>query len=326
MLVISVVFGVSLTPLYAGIFSLFNGWFTSTTENTLLYKNSQNVALLVAALNSDPNPSKGGGAIKIVDNLALVADNGPHTSSSNIKSIAKSDQINVYVVREGDSLSQIAKMFDVTTETILWSNDIKSSRLIRTGQTLVILPVSGVRHTVKKGDTLNSIAKKYNADSAEIASFNELQNIKLAIGDELIIPNGKKKGVILKSKTRAVVHGTGGPLYIGYYIPPLRTYRKTQGLHGYNAVDLAATTGSPILASANGNVLISKRGWNGGYGNYIVIGHNNSTQTVYAHTLRNIVYAGQTVVQGQVIGYVGSTGRSTGPHVHFEVRGARNPF
>ena len=91
-------------------------------------------------------------------------------------------------------------------------------------------------------------------------------------------------------------------------------------------MDLAAPTGTPILASAIGEVIISRTGWNGGYGNYVVIAHSNGTQTVYAHNSSNIVYAGQTVVQGQVIGYVGSTGRSTGAHLHFEVRGAKNPF
>lgn len=284
------------------------------------------MALLSAALNSDPNPSKGGGTIKIVDNSALQADNGPRTSSQDTQSVQRSDQINVYVVREGDTLSQIAKLFNVTTETVLWSNDIGPNGLITPGQTLVILPVSGIRHTVVKGDTLNSIAKQYDADAAEIASFNELHSTSLAVGDEIIIPNGKKQSAPTRSSSGTVVRGTDVPAYSGYYISPLKGYKKTQGLHGYNAVDLAAPSGSPVLAAAGGEVLISRTGWNGGYGNYIVIAHSNGTQTVYAHNSQNIVYSGQSVVQGQVIGYVGSTGRSTGPHVHFEVRGAKNPF
>jgi murein DD-endopeptidase MepM/ murein hydrolase activator NlpD len=103
--------------------------------------------------------------------------------------------------------------------------------------------------------------------------------------------------------------------------------RKSQGIHGYNGVDLAAPTGTQVLAAASGQVLISRfGGWNGGYGNYIVIKHSNGTQTLYAHNSANYVSVGQWVSQGDVIGLVGNTGKSTGSHLHFEVRGAKNPF
>ena len=102
---------------------------------------------------------------------------------------------------------------------------------------------------------------------------------------------------------------------------------RTQGIHGYNAVDLAAGYGSPIRAAAAGEVIVSKAsGWNGGYGQYIVIRHANGAQTLYSHMMRNDVGVGSYVSQGQVIGGMGSTGKSTGTHLHFEVRGARNPF
>jgi len=103
---------------------------------------------------------------------------------------------------------------------------------------------------------------------------------------------------------------------------------RTQGVHGYNGVDIAAPVGTPFLASAAGEVIVARSsGWNGGYGQYIVVRHANGTQTLYAHASQIIVGVGQRVVQGQVIGYVGSTGRSTGAHLHFEIRGGpRNPF
>ena len=108
---------------------------------------------------------------------------------------------------------------------------------------------------------------------------------------------------------------------------PLPSAVRTQGIHGYNAVDLAAPFGTPIVAAASGRVIVSRSGgWNGGYGTYVVIDHPDGTQTLYAHMSRVAVWQGAQVVAGQVIGYVGSTGRSTGPHVHFEVRGAVNPF
>ena len=110
----------------------------------------------------------------------------------------------------------------------------------------------------------------------------------------------------------------------GYYIRPIVGGRRSQGLHGRNAVDFAAPTGTPILASAAGTVVFSGR--NGGYGNLIVIEHNNGTQTAYAHNSKNLVKQGDVVEQGDIIGRVGSTGKSTGPHVHFEIRGAKNPF
>lgn len=324
MFIVFLVFGTSLTPLYAGLFSLFSSIFTEK-EEMVSYKSNYNSGALSAVYNSDPNPSKGGGGVKIVDNSALASDSGPRTSEGDTKSIATPDQISIYVVREGDSLSQIANMFDVTTETILWANDIGRGGVIKPGQTLVILPISGVRHTVKKGDTLATIAKQYSGEAKEIAEFNDLQeNSLLVVGDELIIPHGKKATPSPKQNPTRVVNQ--GPSYSGYYIAPLQAYKKSQGIHGYNGVDLAAPSGTPILASAAGEVLISRTGWNGGYGNYVVISHSNGTQTVYAHNSQNIVYAGQQVVQGQVIGYVGSTGRSTGSHVHFEVRGAKNPF
>jgi murein DD-endopeptidase MepM/ murein hydrolase activator NlpD len=114
----------------------------------------------------------------------------------------------------------------------------------------------------------------------------------------------------------------------GYYMAPLAHYIETQGIHGYNGVDLAAPVGTPIMASAAGEVIVAKAsGYNGGYGGYVVIQHSNGSQTLYAHQSRVGVSVGESVSQGEVIGYVGSTGRSTGAHLHFEIRnGVRNPF
>ena len=326
-MVITLFFGFYALPVHAGIFS-FLGEIFSSREELVFDKNSQNVTLLRAALNPDPNPAKGGGDVKIADGSALVSDNGPLGTRGDIAPVPRLEQISVYVVREGDSLSQIANLFNVTTDTIIWANDIGKGGVIHEGQVLVILPVSGVQYTVQKGDTLASIAKKYSVEAEEIISFNEIhEGHILAVGDSIIIPDGKvPQSYSTTPTTGAIVRGATSPSVDGYYASPVQGYKKSQGLHGYNAVDLAAPTGTPILASAMGEVIISRTGWNGGYGNYVVIAHSNGTQTVYAHNSSNIVYAGQTVVQGQVIGYVGSTGRSTGAHLHFEVRGAKNPF
>lgn len=234
-------------------------------------------------------------------------------------------------MREGDTLSQIADMFGVSVNTIRWANDISLSGSIQSGDQLVILPVSGVRHAVKSGDTLASIVKKYNGHMEEVLLFNGLSSgATLSVGDVVLIPEGELSAPLSQPTRRVAVAprtSSATPEYAGYYRRPVNGGIRTQGIHGYNGIDIAASVGTPILASASGTVIISKNyGWNGGYGNYVVIKHDNGTQTLYAHNSSNAVSVGQWVSQGAVIGYIGSTGRSTGPHVHFEVRGARNPF
>jgi len=313
----------------AGIFSFLGKFFDRSSSNEVSIKNSQNMALLQAALNFDPAPIKGGGDITIIAGTSLLAETGPSGSLADIEDAPTSDQISIYVVREGDSLSQIARMFNVTTNTIIWANDIKNGGVINEGQTLIILPISGISHTVAKGETVKSIAKKYDGDYEETLLYNSLTlESVIQVGDIVVVPGGVAPVPVYTSTTRtATLRGTGGPSYVGYYMRPISGGSRTQGLHGYNGVDLATYAGAPIFASASGNVIISKSsGWNGGYGTYLVINHGNGTQTLYAHNSRNIVFPGQSVVQGQVVGYVGSTGRSTGFHVHFEVRGAQNPF
>jgi len=292
--------------------------------------NAQNIQLLESSLNYESNGSKGGGDITIVNNNSLLPDSGPLGTIADIEDQSSSDQISIYVVREGDNLSQIASMFNVSINTIVWSNDIARGSKIVPGQTLVILPISGVKYEVKKGDTVKSIAKKLNGDADEIIKFNDLPaSGQLAEGQTLIVPNGEiAPALAAKSDLKSSpVRGANGPSYAGYYIRPIVGGRKSQDLHGYNGVDLADSCGTPVMASASGDVIINREGgWNGGYGNYVVISHSNGTQTLYSHLLSSIVSAGWHVVKGQVIGYIGSTGKSTGCHLHFEVRGAKNPY
>lgn len=289
-------------------------------------QNSQTMPLLQASLNYDPNPLSGGGDITIVGGTALMSE-GVGGISENIKDRPTSDQISIYVVREGDTISQIAQMFDVSVNTVRWGNDIKGS-VISPGQTLVILPVSGVRHTVEKGDTLASITKLYKGDIDEVKKYNNVnESSTLSVGEVIIVPDGEILPQPSSSSAPARTSSLASTKVVeGYYMRPVSGSR-TQGIHGFNAVDIGAPTGSSIVASASGKVIVSRNsGWNGGYGKYIVIQHGNKTQTLYSHNSENIVFEGMNVVQGQVIGYVGSTGKATGPHLHFEVRGAKNPF
>ncbi len=307
----------------------------NTTNASTLSANSQTMPLLQPAVNLNPNPPKGGGNITLADGVALVPVESPTGNFPDNTESPRSSQISVYIVREGDTLTQIAEMFDVTVNTIIWANDIKG-RSIQPGQELIILPVTGIRHTVAKGDTLESLAKKYKSDAAEIGLYNEIaEGADLAVGSTLLVPSGVLSAPVVPARSSGPtagvtkpLQGAGGPSYEGYYIWPVNGGIKTQGIHGYNGIDIGAAKGTSILASASGTVIIARNngGWNGGYGNYVVIQHDNGTQTLYAHATEVLVVAGEIVGQGQTIATVGRTGQSTGNHLHFEVRGAKNPF
>ncbi len=296
--------------------------FLRSPENQAVW-NSQTIQLLEGYLNVNPTGT-GGPSLAMVDNTVLSAtseETGPFVDPGK----SGSGQISVYIVREGDTISSLAEMFGVSTNTIRWANSLKSN-ILKPGQELVILPISGVRHSVVKGDTLQSLAKKYKADLEDILSYNNLAtDAKIAVGDVVIIPDG-----VISAAPRAVAVSSGGSgqsVVSGYFLRPIRGGVRSQGIHGYNGVDIAAPVGTSIMAAADGTVILARgSGYNGGYGLYVVVKHANGTQTLYAHMSRVSVSVGQSVKQGQTIGAVGNTGRSTGPHIHFEVRGARNPF
>lgn len=277
----------------------------------------------------------GGGDITM-DDKAFSAEVGPSGTWADVVSNDHQGKVSLYVVRQGDTIAQIAKTFGVTVNTILWANDLARGASLRDGQYLVILPIDGVQHTVKKGDTLQSIAKTYKGDINEILEFNDMTaDQKLSVGDVVIIPGGREvavstSGATSNSRSRII---SAYPSYDGYYTHPVPGGHKTQGIHGYNGVDYGAPMGTPVYAAAEGTVIVSRfksascgRSCGGGYGNYIVIEHPNGTQTLYGHLSAVYTQIGVRVDKGQWIGEVGNSGRSTGSHLHFEVRGARNPF
>ncbi len=291
--------------------------------------NSQNMPLLVPAKNIDPNPSVGGGDIAIAGG-ALIAQEGPSGTVADIEARPEATQISIHVVREGDTLSQIADMYNVKINTIIWANDIKG-RYIQPGQELIILPINSVRHTVAKGETLASIVKKYQGDLDETASYNEIApTAALAVGSVVLIPDGviaAPPAAARTSSAPASLRGAGGANISGYFGWPVNGGVLTQGIHGFNGIDIGASYGTAIYASAAGTVIVAREGgYNGGYGSYVVIQHSNGTQTLYAHLSSVMVGQGAVVSKGQTIGKMGSTGKSTGNHLHFEVRGAANPF
>lgn len=311
----------------AGFFSgLFADEFVvEATSPTSSQNDPTEITLLSAEQNPDPLNGRGGADI-VIDENALVST-GP-ISEDEISSRSTNGEIRVYTVREGDSLSEVADMFNVTANTIMWANDIAKSTDIQPGDSLVILPIVGVRHVVKSGDTISTIAKKYEGNEEEILAYNQLSSAsEISVGNTIIVPGGamhEKSAVKAKASTKASAASGGSSS--GFTHPAPGSVRS-QGIHGYNGVDLAGASGSAIRAAAGGEVIVAKAsGWNGGYGNYIVVKHSNGTQTLYAHLSSVNVGVGGYVSQGEVIGGMGNTGKSTGNHLHFEVRGGRNPF
>lgn len=244
-----------------------------------------------------------------------------------------------HTVEAGDTLYDIADKYQITADTLVWANNLDDNPdLLRLGQQLVILPVDGVLHTVAQGDTLEGIAKKYSAKVEDIVGFelNHLdpKNPTLAADQKIIVPAGvkpqppKPKPAPLPSPAQIAQAPANAPRGSGRFIWPT-SGPITQGFGRYHtAVDISSWVGAPIRAAESGYVAVA--GWsNVGYGYYIIIDHGGGYQTLYAHLSKYAVDAGQTVERGQLIGSAGSTGNSTGPHLHLEVRYngvGQNPF
>jgi LysM repeat protein len=322
---------------YAGTFAVFTEKVKAlfvgekvADEETLA--TSQTMALFKPTV-VEGSSTNGASQDQDLEQDSLQAVSGPLRVSTEDIDFPTTDAVSVYEVKKGDTIQDVAKLFDVSVNTIMWANNLKS-RVITQGDTLIILPITGIKHTVKKGDTLASVAKKYRADDQDIASYNGLsENAVLAVGETIIVPDGeidivktttKPKNISRKPRILNTYSYTAPS---GFLIRPISGGRKTQGIHGHNGVDLASSIGTPVMAAADGKVIVAKLGgYNGGYGNLIIISHDKGIQTVYGHLNAIYITQGQTVSQGQTIGELGNTGKSTGPHLHFEVRGAKNPF
>ena len=254
----------------------------------------------------------------LIEDFAFLSSSGPLQGISMQK-----DNLMIYKVREGDTLSEIASNFGISVNTLIWANGSLASHSLTPGQQIILLPVSGIIHKVASGDTLDSIAKLYKVDVEKIKQYNNASS-GLAAGSTLVIPGAKPL-----TKTIASNSTYSGLPKIGSFIMPTIGWNWGQ-LHHYNAVDIANSCGTPIYAAAEGLVVeADDSGYNGGYGEYLKIEHPNGTQTLYAHASKIFVTKGKMVKQGELIAYIGNTGDThgyTGCHLHFEVYGAQNPF
>lgn len=251
---------------------------------------------------------------------------------------AERKEIIVYLVQVGDTIGGIAEAFGLNINTVLWENNLSFRSYIRPGDSLRILPVDGISHEVRRGDTLAKIAKTYEGDLTRVIEFNKLADASdITIGQKIVIPGGKKPVPIYRAPpTRSRLADIAAPLPSIFvpagqlYVWPTTVRRITQYFTWRHAgVDIAGPTGTPLVAARAGQVVSAKCGWNGGYGCHVILDHGDGVRTMYAHASRLYVDVGETVAQGQAIAGMGSTGRSTGNHIHFEVRvnGARaNPL
>jgi murein DD-endopeptidase MepM/ murein hydrolase activator NlpD len=247
--------------------------------------------------------------------------------------LGRSDVIE-YIVQPGDLISFIASDYGVSVTSILWANNLRDANTLSLGQKLRIPPVSGVIHKVKKGETIATIAKRYGAEEAKILEFNSLpQDGQLAVDDEIIVPDGVIIAARTTSTTGNIVSRVTASSKFAH-LPDLGDFfmAPTNGFnwginHGRNGVDIANSCGTNIYAAGDGQVSLADGvGWNGGFGKYIKISHPNGTETIYGHATKLLVATGQSISKGQLIALMGTTGRSTGCHLHFEVHGARNPL
>lgn len=223
-----------------------------------------------------------------------------------------------YTVKNGDTIGSICKKSGLSNiSTLIALNKISNVRTVKAGQKLKIPSIDGLIHTVSKGDTLASISAKYSCAVEDILDVNELFSKDLKVNQELFIPGARMDNTSLRQAL--------GELFI---MPLTTKFRYTSmfgkrddpitGVKSYHTgVDMACPTGTPIRASMGGTVALTS--YSNIYGNYVIINHGNGYQTLYGHMSKKVAKGGQEVAQGDIIGYVGSTGYSTGPHLHFTV-------
>jgi murein DD-endopeptidase MepM/ murein hydrolase activator NlpD len=306
-------------------------------------------------LNGNTNPSAqpqagafgGEGAIVTRDAgimlpAAVAAPGQPGSETSgNIPSreIEKRSEITTYRVQPGDAIVSIAQRFGLSPNTIAWSNPALEDNpdFLRIGQEITILPVDGVYYTIKNGDTLAALSKRFKVEETAIQNY-PLNNLGggLIAGTQIIIPEGIKPEAQqarapvapVARRAAAVPAAVGSGAATGSFSWPTQG-AITQGFWAYHrALDIANSIGTPIYASDGG--FVTYAGWsNVGYGYMVLVDHGNGFRTLYGHLSYYYVDQGQYVSKGQVLGQMGSTGNSTGPHLHFEIRyggATQNPY
>lgn len=283
------------------------------------------LGVVIAPVIADEFPGTALDPWDIPSSTSVLSTSVEKTGISTDISAKTRDKIIDYTVLEGDTISSIAEKFGVSTDTVLWQNNLGEKDRIKPGQILEILPVSGISHKVGKGDTVYSIAKKYDTSPQSMVDFpfNSFANdetFELAIGQILIVPDGVKPAVKQTApRIRQITPDAGTVVASGSFVWPVSGSISQNFAWYHKGIDIANRASPDILAADNGKVVVA--GWPDGYGygNRVIIDHGNGYRTLYGHLSRIYVNPGQSVTRGSAIGKMGSTGRSTGIHLHFEV-------
>ncbi|MFZ6035514.1 MAG: peptidoglycan DD-metalloendopeptidase family protein [Patescibacteria group bacterium] len=254
---------------------------------------------------------------------AVVSYNPYESALETVISTKPRSSMENYSVRGGDTLESISKKFDISVDTIKWANNMDGD-VIKPGQELKIPPVTGVVHKVAAGDTVYSVAKKYGTDAQAIVNFPfndfaDLDTFALSTGQTLYVPGGAIKPAPAPAGGYFIAQIQAGVKGSSNFIWPSSGIITTYPVWYHMALDIASPASPPVLAADTGTVIYAGC-ISSGYGCHVIIDHANGYQTLYAHLSSYIPDAGAVVNQGQQIGVMGSTGRSTGTHLHFEIR------
>lgn len=261
--------------------------------------------------------------IAYLGNERVIALDDNSISLDTIRSKVR-DKIEIYAVQEGDTVQSVAAKFDVSEKTIIWANNLGAKK-ISPGMKIKILPITGVAHEVAPGDTIYSVAKKYGVKAQNIVNFpfNEFKDdsFTLLTNSYLIVPDGVMidAGSTTTPNTYTFAQVIEGMRGSSNFIWPTRGTITQYPTSYHMALDIADSSAPPVLAADSGTVVYSGC-FTWGYGCHIIIDHNNGYKTLYGHLSRRDVEQGAGVSQGQQIGLMGSTGRSTGTHLHLEIR------
>ena len=265
-----------------------------------------------------------------------------------------------YVVAQGDSLWSIANSQNVELDTLIGSNNFKTSARLRPGALLRIPNQEGIFYVMKKGESIEAVSRRYGVSMSKIRAVNAEKNVaSLKSGDEVFLPGARPEGLVehkepvkvadakkpapktsAKTPAKASVQAskpTGGEVAVrkakgGFRWPIMgrinspfgwRQHPITRRKDFHTGIDIKANRNDPIKAAGSGKVVYS--GWMGGYGKVLVIEHSNGQSTLYAHCSTLLAGKGASVSSGQLVAKIGTTGRSTGPHLHFEVRNGNSP-
>ena len=223
-----------------------------------------------------------------------------------------------YRVKSGDIIGKIAQKYDVSSDSIISLNSIKSSRNLQIGTYLKIPTMSGILYTAKDGDSVPSVAQKFNVDAEKVAFVNNKSaDSQFTSGETLFVPGAK-----LDVETLQEINGDlfKKPIHASWYRSSNFGWRSnpfTAARTYHNGIDMACPHGTSIYAAMAGKVTAT--GFSPIYGNYVIITHHSGYKTLYGHMSKIIAVKNQSVDAGTIIGRVGSTGMSTGPHLHFTV-------